>query len=162
MNYVFKDGSSLVMSEHPALSTYRGQGGTSPPRGGKQCSQLGPRAEPHKHITWFMLHLKTQKSALRPRDRERSGRTHTGSVAAAPGRTQPWPSLSGKGWESGAQERLGEGEGDAGHLALSSCFVSASPFFLPCYYPWLQDIVFVTKTLFPILHNLEKGHLNGT
>lgn len=66
MNYVFKNGSSLVMSEHPALSTYRGQGGTSPPRGRKQCSQLGPGVEPHKHITWFMLHLKTQKSALRP------------------------------------------------------------------------------------------------
>ena len=161
MNYVFKNGSSLVMSEHPALSTYRGRGGTSPLRAGKQCSQLGPQAEPHKHITWFMLHLKTLKSALRPPDRESSGRTHTGSVAAAPARTQPWPSLSSKGWESAAQERPGEGEGDACHLALS-CFVSASPFFLPCYYPWLQDIVFVTKTLFPTLHNLEKGHLNGT
>lgn len=64
--------------------------------------------------------------------------------------------MRARGWE-----RLGEGERAACHLVLYYCFVFPSRFSLLCYYPQLQDIVFVTQTLF-FLHNLEKGHLNGT
>ena len=62
---------------------------------------------------------------LQPPDRERSGRAHTGGVAAAPGRTQPGPSLSFKGWEPGAQERLGKGR-----ESRAIWFCTAALFFL--------------------------------
>ena len=177
MNSVFKNGSSLVMSEHPALSTY-----TSPPRGGKPCLQLGPGAQPHKHITRFTLHLKAQKPARRPsasapwQGKEWEG-PHGGCGSpwqgreweGPHGRCGSWPRENTalslpifQGVGARGPGEAGEGEGVARHLVLHCCFVFPSPFSLPCYYPWLRDIVFVTKTLFSTLHNLEKGHLNGT
>lgn len=140
-------GSSLIMSEYTTLSTYnRSKKGSPSWYGAAVPLALGTSAHAcHMVQTYF----KTQKPALGPLTsaswQGKEWEDTLGGVAAAPGRAEPHPSpfqqMRARAGEAGG------GEGEACHLVLYYCFVFPSWFSLPCYYPWLQDVVFVTKTL---------------
>lgn len=149
-------GSSSLMCKCTTLSTCNG----SPlPHAGQQCYRLWAQA--HTYTTRVPPHLKAQRPALPPslsasgwgKEWEDPSTRRCGSRPRE--NRVPFPSpqwRSARGWEG-----LGEGEGGAYHLVLYYCFVCPSWFPLPCYYPLLQDTVFVVETLFFPPITLEKG-----
>lgn len=152
-------GSSLLMCKCTTLSTCNGSLKNRYPMPGGSATGSGHKRTgipPGSCHTWKHKGQPCRLLFL-PLDGERSGRTQVlGGVAAAPGRTEchpPPPPVEERQGLGGT----GGGEGGAYHLVLYHCFVCPSWFPLPCYYPLLQDTVFVVETLFFLPITLEKG-----
>lgn len=164
MNSHIQNGSSLIMSKFPTLSPYtRSMKDLPSPRWEAVLMAPGMGTRALSRGLCCTVKHKSQPCGLQflPLDRERSRRTHTRRCGSCPRENTALSLSLFQGMRARGWERHGQGQGDTCRLVLYDCFVFPSWLSLPCYYPWLQDIVFVTKTLFPC-HNLEKGHLNGT
>lgn len=146
-----------MMSKCTALSTCN-RSVKNLTHAGQQCHWLWTYA--HTCTARVLLHLKTQRPALPPpvsasgwgKEWEDTGTRRCGSCPRENRAPSPSPQQRrARGWEG-----RGRGEGDACHLVLYHCFVCPSWFPLPCYYPLLQDTVFVVKNLIFSPITLEK------